>query len=48
MLNIDGNKHIKIHNNEKIKARLVDLGIDLIYTDEINYYEVLKNKLHWT
>lgn len=47
MLNIDGNKHIKVYNNQSLKITLSKKGIDLIYIEEINYYEVLKNKLHW-
>ncbi|WP_156299283.1 NAD(+)/NADH kinase [Streptobacillus canis] len=47
-LNIDGNLHFKFYPEDIAYAKLSDIGIDLIYTDDLNYYNILKQKLHWT
>ncbi|CAM3095913.1 NAD(+)/NADH kinase [Streptobacillus felis] len=47
-LNIDGNLHFKLYPEEYVDAKLSNVGIDLIYVDDLNYYNILKQKLHWT
>lgn len=47
-LNIDGNFHVELEKNDVIEIKLSDKGISLIYIDDSNYYEILKNKLNWT
>ncbi|WP_064590212.1 NAD(+)/NADH kinase [Streptobacillus moniliformis] len=47
-LNIDGNLHFKLYPEDVVYAKLSDMGIDLIYVDNLNYYNILKQKLHWT
>ncbi|CAM3163025.1 NAD(+)/NADH kinase [Streptobacillus ratti] len=47
-LNIDGNLHFKLCSEDVVYAKLSDMGIDLIYVDNLNYYNILKQKLHWT
>lgn len=47
-LNIDGNLHYDILETDKINVKLSDKGIDLICVDDLNYFETLKKKLHWS
>lgn len=47
-LNIDGNLHFKLKPEEEVFAKLSNVGIDLIEVNELNYFDVLKNKLNWS
>ena len=47
-LNIDGNLHYDILATDRINVKLSNKGIDLICIDDLNYFETLKKKLHWS
>lgn len=47
-INVDGRLHLELKKGEFVKARLSDFGIDLICIEDTNYFDVLKEKLHWS
>lgn len=47
-INVDGRIHLELKKDEVVKASLCDFGIDLICFEDDNYFDILREKLHWS